>query len=101
MSIRPIDMQIATVRALDHPEAKMNVLHRADLAHDNSNAAMEKAEIKKRNSVNELEKGSSSRSIKENDKDRGGRQGYGQNKNKDDEAEKSKSGEVPHLDIII
>lgn len=105
MSIRPVDMQIATLRALDHPEAKQNVLHRADIAHDSSNAALEKSEIRKRSSVNELEKGSQSRMVREEEQ-RGskGRQGGGQNPKREKQRlvdEKGEVIEVAHIDIKI
>lgn len=106
MSIRPVDMQIATLRALDHPDAKMNVLHRADLAHDSSNAALEKSEIRKRSSVNELEKSSQSKLIKEEDHNRGSKGQYfarqGEKKEKQKVVdEKGELVEFAHIDIKI
>lgn len=105
MSIRPVDMQIATLRALDHPEAKQNILHRADLAHDNSNTALEKSEIRKRSSVNELEKGSKSKLVKDEEK-RGSSQQYTGNQGPKKETqkvvdEKGEVLEVAHIDIKI
>lgn len=105
MSIRPVDMQLATFRALDHPEAKQNVLHRADIAHDSSNSALEKSELRKRSSVNELEKGSKSKLVKEEEK-RGQAQQYAGNQAPKKERQKvvDEKGvvvEVAHIDIKI
>lgn len=109
MPIRPIDMQVMLPRVLDHHEAKQNVLHRSDLAHEGASQDLSKEEIKKRSSVNQSDKSSKSRVAKEDEPKQNARREKketaerekSESKQNSDKGQDSKDGETTHIDIRI